>query len=98
MTPTRCGSILPGWPRRTLASTATPTMARSVTRQSARRIAFIYVTLGAAYRVTDRLRVGATVTDVVSRVVSRLVLSGVRDRPYALPQIRTSMPGAGHPD
>jgi hypothetical protein len=28
--------------------------------------AVIYISLGAAYRVTDRLRVGATVTDVVS--------------------------------
>ena len=43
-----------------------------------------YISLGAACRVTDRLRVGATVTDVVSKVVSRLVLSGC--------------PGPGHPD
>lgn len=53
-------------------STATTT-ARSVTRQSASRArpSSIYMTFGAAYRVTDRLRIGATVTDVVSRVVAR---------------------------
>lgn len=46
-------------------STATSTMARSVTRQSVS--AFMEVTVGAAYRVTARLRIGATTSPPVDR-------------------------------
>jgi long-chain fatty acid transport protein len=48
--------------------------------------AFIYISFGAAYRVTERLRVGATVTDVVSKVVSRLVLSGCPGQTVCAPE------------
>lgn len=48
--------------------------------------AFIYISLGAACRVTDRLRVGATVTDVVSKVVSRLVVSGCPGQTVCAPE------------
>jgi hypothetical protein len=34
--------------------------------------AFVYVTFGIAYQVSDRLRVGATVMDVVSKVTTRV--------------------------
>lgn len=68
-------------------STATTT-ARSVTRQSASRArpSSIYMTFGAAYRVTDRLRIGATVTDVVPRVVARMVLSGCPGQTVCAPE------------
>ncbi len=36
---------------------------------------FVVVTIGAAYRLTDRLRVGATLQDLVSHVSSRIALS-----------------------
>jgi long-chain fatty acid transport protein len=37
---------------------------------------FVVVTAGVAYRVTDQLRIGATVQDLVSRISSRVVVSG----------------------
>jgi long-chain fatty acid transport protein len=48
--------------------------------------AFVYVTLGAAYRVSDRLRIGATVMDVVSKVTSRLVMSGCPGQTVCAPE------------
>jgi len=45
----------------------------SVSLESA---ALVYVTVGAAYKVSDQLRIGATVTDVVSKLVSQIVVSG----------------------
>jgi long-subunit fatty acid transport protein len=38
--------------------------------------AFVYVTVGAAYKVSDRLRIGATLTDVYSKIASQIVVSG----------------------
>lgn len=40
---------------------------------------FVTVAVGLAYRVSDRLRVGATLQDTVSRVEARLVVSGCLD-------------------
>ena len=48
--------------------------------------AFVYVTFGAAYKVNDRLRVGATVTDVVSKLASRIVLSGCPGQTICAPE------------
>ncbi|HEX2690190.1 MAG TPA: outer membrane protein transport protein [Kofleriaceae bacterium] len=48
--------------------------------------AFVYVTLGAAYKLGDRLRVGATVMDVFSKVVSRVVLSGCPGQTVCAPE------------
>ena len=48
--------------------------------------AFVYVTFGAAYKVNDRLRVGATVMDVFSKVASRIVLSGCPGQTVCAPE------------
>jgi len=48
--------------------------------------AFVYVTAGAAYKVSDQLRVGATVTDVVSKIASRIVLSGCPGQTVCAPE------------
>lgn len=48
--------------------------------------AFVYVTLGAAYKVSDRLRVGATVIDVFSKVDSQIVLSGCPGQTVCAPE------------
>lgn len=48
--------------------------------------AFVYVTFGAAYQVNDRLRVGATVMDVFSKVASRIVLSGCPGQTVCAPE------------
>ena len=48
--------------------------------------AFVYVTLGAAYKVNDRLRIGATVMDVFSKVASRIVLSGCPGQTVCAPE------------
>ena len=37
--------------------------------------AFVYITVGAAYKVSDQLRIGATLTDVYSNLVSQIVVS-----------------------
>jgi len=50
--------------------------------------AFVYVTLGAAYKVSDQLRVGATVTDVVSKLVSQIVMSGCPGQTVCAPEDR----------
>ena len=61
--------------------------------------AFIYITFGAAYRVTDRLRIGAPVSDVVSKVVARLVVSGCPGQTVCAPEDPDfDALGAGHPD
>jgi long-chain fatty acid transport protein len=68
-------------------STATPMMApQRYASVSLAGSAFIYITFGAAYRVTDRLRIGATVTDVVSKVVARLVVSGCPGQTVCAPE------------
>jgi len=38
--------------------------------------AFVYITVGAAYKVTDQLRIGATLTDVYSKIALQIVASG----------------------
>jgi long-chain fatty acid transport protein len=48
--------------------------------------AFVYVTFGAAYKVNDRLRVGATVMDVFSKVASQIVLSGCPGQTVCAPE------------
>jgi long-chain fatty acid transport protein len=48
--------------------------------------AFVYITFGAAYKVNDRLRVGATVMDVFSKVASRIVLSGCPGQTVCVPE------------
>ena len=48
--------------------------------------AFVYVTFGIAYQVSDRLRVGATVMDVVSKVTSRVVMSGCPGQTVCAPE------------
>jgi long-chain fatty acid transport protein len=48
--------------------------------------AFVYFTVGAAYKVSDRLRVGATVMDVFSKVASRVVLSGCPGQTVCAPE------------
>ncbi|HEX3759429.1 MAG TPA: outer membrane protein transport protein [Kofleriaceae bacterium] len=48
--------------------------------------AFVYVTAGAAYKLTDQLRIGATVMDVVSRLSSRIVLSGCPGQTVCAPE------------
>ena len=48
--------------------------------------AFVYVTAGAAYKLSDRLRVGATVMDVVSKLSSRVVLSGCPGQTVCAPE------------
>lgn len=48
--------------------------------------AFVYVTAGAAYKLTDQLRVGATIMDVVSRLSSRVVLSGCPGQTVCAPE------------
>jgi len=48
--------------------------------------AFVYVTAGAAYRISDRLRVGATVMDVVSKLSSRVVLAACPGQTVCAPE------------
>jgi long-chain fatty acid transport protein len=48
--------------------------------------AFVYITFGAAYKVNDRLRVGATVTNVFSKLASRIVLSGCPGQTVCAPE------------
>lgn len=48
--------------------------------------AFVYLTIGAAYRVSDRLRVGATFTDVYSKVISQVVLSACPGETVCAPE------------
>jgi long-chain fatty acid transport protein len=48
--------------------------------------AFVYITVGAAYKVNDQLRVGATFTDVYSKVVSQIVLSGCPGQTVCAPE------------
>jgi long-chain fatty acid transport protein len=48
--------------------------------------AFVYITVGAAYQVNDRLRVGATIMDVYSKVSSRIVLSGCPGQTVCAPE------------
>ncbi|HMG24341.1 MAG TPA: outer membrane protein transport protein [Kofleriaceae bacterium] len=48
--------------------------------------AFVYVTAGAAYKLSDQLRVGVTVMDVVSRLSSRVVLSGCPGQTVCAPE------------
>ncbi|HET9621716.1 MAG TPA: outer membrane protein transport protein [Kofleriaceae bacterium] len=47
---------------------------------------FVYLTAGAAYKVTDRLRVGVTVMDVYSKVASQIVLSGCPGQTVCAPE------------
>jgi long-chain fatty acid transport protein len=46
----------------------------------------LYATLAAAYRVTDRVRVGVTVQDVVTALDSRVVLSGCPGQTVCAPE------------
>jgi long-chain fatty acid transport protein len=48
--------------------------------------AFVYLTAGAAYKLTEHLRVGATVMDVVSKLSSRIVLSGCPGQTVCAPE------------
>jgi long-chain fatty acid transport protein len=48
--------------------------------------AFVYITAGAAYQLTDRLRVGATVMDVYSKVVAQVVVSGCPGQTVCAPE------------
>lgn len=48
--------------------------------------AFVYATLGIAYKVNDRLRVGATVMDVVSKLSARVVMSGCPGQTVCAPE------------
>jgi long-chain fatty acid transport protein len=48
--------------------------------------AFVYLTAGAAYKLSDQLRVGATVMDVVSKLSSRVVLSGCPGQTVCAPE------------
>lgn len=48
--------------------------------------AFVYVTAGAAYRISDQLRVGATLVDVVSKLSSRVVLNGCPGQTVCAPE------------
>ena len=48
--------------------------------------AFVYITAGAAYKLTDHLRVGATVMDVYSKVVSQIVVSGCPGQTVCAPE------------
>lgn len=48
--------------------------------------AFVYLTAGAAYKLSDQLRVGVTVVDVISRLSSRVVLSGCPGQTVCAPE------------
>jgi long-chain fatty acid transport protein len=48
--------------------------------------AFVYLTAGAAYKLSDQLRVGVTVQDVISRVASRVVLSACPGQTVCAPE------------
>ena len=48
--------------------------------------AFVYLTAGAAYKVSDQLRIGATLVDVVSRLSSRVVISGCPGQTICAPE------------
>jgi long-subunit fatty acid transport protein len=48
--------------------------------------AFVYLTAGAAYMLSDQLRVGATLMDVVSKLSSRVVLSGCPGQTVCAPE------------
>lgn len=48
--------------------------------------AFVYLTAGAAYKLSDQLRVGATLVDVVSRLSARVVLSGCPGQTVCAPE------------
>lgn len=48
--------------------------------------AFVYLTVGAAYKLSDQLRVGATLMDVVSKLSSRVVLSGCPGQTVCAPE------------
>ena len=48
--------------------------------------AFVYLTVGAAYQLSDQLRVGATLVDVISRLASRVVLSGCPGQTVCAPE------------
>jgi long-chain fatty acid transport protein len=48
--------------------------------------AFVYVTAGAAYKLSEKLRVGATVMDVVSKLSSRVALSGCPGQTVCAPE------------
>jgi len=48
--------------------------------------AFVYVTAGAAYKLTENLRVAVTVMDVVSKLSSRVVLSGCPGQTVCAPE------------
>lgn len=48
--------------------------------------AFVYLTAGAAYKLSDQLRVGATLMDVVSKLSSRVVLSGCPGQTVCAPE------------
>lgn len=50
---------------------------------------FVIVTVGAGVRVSDRLRVGATLQDLVSTVKSRVVVSGCPDGTTCAPNDRS---------
>lgn len=47
---------------------------------------FVYLTAGAAYKLGDRLRVGVTVVDVISRLSSRIALSGCPGQTVCAPE------------
>ncbi len=47
---------------------------------------FVMVTLGAAYKLSDRLRVGATVQDMVTSLKARVVLSGCPGQTVCAPE------------
>ena len=48
--------------------------------------AFVYLTAGAAYQLSDRLRVGVTVMDVISKLSSRVVLSACPGQTVCAPE------------
>jgi long-chain fatty acid transport protein len=48
--------------------------------------AFVYLTAGAAYKLSDQLRVGVTLVDVISRLSSRVVLSGCPGQTLCAPE------------
>jgi long-chain fatty acid transport protein len=48
--------------------------------------AFVYLTAGAAYKLSEQLRVGVTLMNVVSRLSSRVVLSGCPGQTLCAPE------------
>ncbi|HEY0191457.1 MAG TPA: outer membrane protein transport protein, partial [Kofleriaceae bacterium] len=47
---------------------------------------FVYLTAGAAYKLGDKLRIGAQVTDVYSKIISQVVLSGCPGQTVCAPE------------